>query len=135
MKSFTIALFSIVFCLIGFMSTAHAGGEIFGSGYYLDDYQQTQVAPVVGIHAWQPLDQYVHALSVDGYLDEGHLNLPADVNGNVPAGYFTELKADVTYAGLVKDLKISAGAGWVSNAQYYRQFDDYVHLTVAYKLW
>lgn len=112
-------------------SLAQASGSLIAGGYYLDNTTQS-VSPSLGLGVKDQLP--VANASYEGYLGGGYILLPADVNGNVPNGYYGELKADVYYA-FNPTLKLGVGGGLVTNQAAFQSFDNYVHVTLGYKLW
>lgn len=122
-------LFILVFFIFSGFSYAQNSGELVAGGYYLDDLNQT-ISPSLGIQTHHSFK----SISNEFYFGGGYIAQPYDLSGNQEDGWYTELKYDLYYAA-APQLKVGAGIGWISNRSAFQQFDDHVHLTLAYKLW
>jgi hypothetical protein len=115
----------LVICAFLFSVCAFASGELVGGLTYVDDVNQVY-APTLGIHASTAL----LGLGVDGYVGGG-LIPQVDPNAN---STFARASLELTESFMV-DWKVSVGGGVESAKQVYRQFDDYLHVTVSKTLW
>jgi hypothetical protein len=120
--------------LLGAVSTAHAGivstGTLVGEGTYLDDFPGTPVAPDLELVMGQGFSGLKDWALVESV---GVGALPTNAIGQ--SGNWLRVGGDIAYGGLAKDLKLSVGGAVESNQALFRQYGDYVHASLSYKLW
>lgn len=117
----------LILTLVALSSFANASGHLVGGLNYLDDYNQT-VSPSLGVKC----DSKLLGLDLASYVGGGVIQQP---QGSSLQNTYARAALDVSYSGLAEGLSVGVGGGLESAKTTYHSFDDYIHITAAYKLW